>query len=288
MKRILLFIATNLAIILVASVILHLVGFQGMLQSNNIDLNYAQLAVFALVLGFTGSFISLLLSKPMAKWSMKIEILKPGTMSYNQSHLVKAVQDYSNKAGIEMPEVGIYHSSEVNAFATGAMKNSSLVAFSTGLLENMTQKEIEGVVAHEIAHIKNGDMVTMALLQGVINTFVIFASRVIGHFVDRIILKNESGHGIGYLVSVILLEIILGILASIITMSYSRRREYVADREGAELASKESMVAALRKLQALQPGPLPEQMAAFGISGKVGKLWSSHPPLEDRIKALES
>lgn len=289
LTRIFLFLLTNLAVIVVATVVLQLLGFEGVLQSNGVDLDYQGLALFALVLGFAGAFISLLLSKWVAKKTMGVFVLSPydQALAPGEVFLYKMVDRLSDKAGIKTPEVGIYNSPEINAFATGAFKNRALVAVSSGLLQKMREDEIEGVIAHEIAHIKNGDMVTMTLLQGVVNAFVIFAARVVGHFIDRIVLKNEEGHGIGYFLSVIVLEILFGILASVITMAYSRHREFHADAGGADLAGRDKMVAALRRLQTESGGGLPEQMAAFGISGKVGFLFSSHPPLERRIKRLQ-
>jgi len=209
----------------------------------------------------------------------------------DEQWLVDTVRRQAEKSGIRMPEVAIYDAPDVNAFATGMSKNNALVAVSTGLLRNMTRNEVEAVLGHEVAHIANGDMVTMALVQGVVNTFVIFFARIAGHFVDRVILKNEEGHGIGYFVASFIFEIIFGILASIITMWFSRRREFHADNGGAYLAGKENMIAALRRLQSMQPGHLPDQMAAFGISNqksKLGALFMTHPDLQDRIDALQA
>lgn len=290
MKRIGLFLLTNIAVIAVASIVLSLFGVGSTLQANGVDLDLGNLLVFAAVFGFAGSFVSLAMSKFMAKKMTGAEVIQ-SPRNADEQWLVDTVRRQAEKAGIGMPEVAIYHAPDPNAFATGMNKNSALVAVSTGLLHNMTRNEVEAVLGHEVAHIANGDMVTMALLQGVVNTFVIFFARIAGHFVDRVILKNEEGHGIGYFVASFIFEIIFGILASIITMWFSRRREFHADNGGAYLAGKENMIAALRRLASMQPGQLPDQLAAFGISdrpSKLGMLFMSHPPLEDRIAALEA
>lgn len=290
MKRIGLFLLTNIAVIAIASIVLSLLGVGSTLQANGVDLDLGNLLAFAAVFGFAGSFVSLALSKFMAKKMTGAQVIE-NPRNADEKWLVDTVRAQSAKAGIGMPEVAIYDAPSPNAFATGMSKNNALVAVSTGLLRHMTRNEVEAVLAHEVAHIANGDMITMALLQGVINTFVIFFARVAGHFVDRIILKNESGHGIGYYVASFIFEIIFGILASMITMWFSRRREFHADNGGAYLAGKENMIAALRRLQMMQPGELPDQLAAFGISdrpSKFGMLFMSHPPLEDRIAALEA
>jgi heat shock protein HtpX len=290
MKRIGLFLLTNIAVIAVASIVLSLLGVGSTLQANGVDLALGNLLIFAAVFGFAGSFVSLALSKFMAKKMTGAQVIE-NPRNADEQWLVDTVRRQAEKAGIGMPEVAIYNASGPNAFATGMSKNKALVAVSTGLLHNMTRNEVEAVLGHEVAHIANGDMITMALVQGVVNTFVIFFARIAGHFVDRVILKNESGHGIGYFVASFIFEIIFGILASIITMWFSRRREFHADNGGAYLAGKENMIAALRRLQMMQPGELPDQMAAFGISNrpsKLGALFMSHPPLEDRIAALEA
>lgn len=290
MKRIGLFLLTNIAVIAVASIVLSLLGVGSTLQANGVDLALGNLLAFAAVFGFAGSFVSLALSKFMAKKMTGAQVIE-NPRNADEQWLVDTVRRQAEKAGIGMPEVAIYNAPDPNAFATGMTKNKALVAVSTGLLRNMTRNEVEAVLGHEVAHIANGDMITMALVQGVVNTFVIFFARIAGHFVDRVILKNESGHGIGYYVASFIFEIIFGILASIITMWFSRRREFHADNGGAYLAGKENMIAALRRLQMMQPGELPDQMAAFGISNrpsKLGALFMSHPPLEDRIAALEA
>jgi heat shock protein HtpX len=290
MKRIGLFLLTNIAVIAVASIVLSLLGVGSTLQANGVDLDVGNLLVFAAVFGFAGSFVSLALSKFMAKKMTGAQVIE-NPRNADEKWLVDTVRRQAEKAGIGMPEVAIYDAPDPNAFATGMSKNNALVAVSTGLLRQMTRNEVEAVLGHEVAHVANGDMITMALVQGVVNTFVIFFARIAGHFVDRIILKNESGHGIGYYVASFIFEIIFGILASVITMWFSRRREFHADNGGAYLAGKENMIAALRRLQSMQPGELPEQMAAFGISNrpsKLGMLFMSHPPLEDRIAALEA
>jgi len=291
MKRILLFLLTNVAIIAVASIAFSIFGFEGYMAKNGVDLDLKGLFVFSLVFGFAGSFISLFISKWMAKRSMGVQVITdPRT---NQERwLMETVAHQAKIVGIDMPEVGIFPSADVNAFATGARKNSALVAVSSGLLDAMTQDEAEAVLGHEMSHIANGDMVTLTLIQGVVNTFVIFFARIIGHFVDRVLLKNENGHGIGFFISSIIAEIFLGILASTIVMWFSRRREFIADTGGADLAGKEKMIAALQRLQQVheQPSEMPEQMAAFGIRGGLAtgmkKLFMSHPPLEARIEAL--
>ncbi|WP_044410246.1 protease HtpX [Thiomicrospira microaerophila] len=290
MKRIGLFLLTNIAVIAVASIVLSLLGVGSTLQANGVDLALGNLLIFAAVFGFAGSFVSLALSKFMAKKMTGAQVIE-NPRNADEQWLVDTVRRQAEKAGIGMPEVAIYDAPDPNAFATGMSKNNALVAVSTGLLRQMTRNEVEAVLGHEVAHVANGDMITMALVQGVVNTFVIFFARIAGHFVDRIILKNESGHGIGYYVASFIFEIIFGILASVITMWFSRRREFHADNGGAYLAGKENMIAALRRLQSMQPGELPEQMAAFGISNrpsKLGMLFMSHPPLEDRIAALEA
>lgn len=290
MKRIGLFLLTNLAVIALASIVLSIFGVGSTLQANGVDLDLGNLLIFAAVFGFAGSFVSLALSKFMAKRAVGAEVIE-SPRNADERWLLETVHRFADKAGVGHPEVAIYDSPEPNAFATGMNKNKALVAVSTGLLRSMARNEVEAVLAHEVAHIANGDMVTMALLQGVVNTFVIFFARVAGHFVDRVILKNEEGHGIGYFVAAFIFEIIFGILASIITMWFSRRREFHADNGGAYLSGKENMIAALRRLDTMQPGQLPDQLAAFGISdgpSKLGRLFMSHPPLQERIAALEA
>lgn len=292
MKRILLFLATNLAIIVVLSITLRLLGFERILDEQGTGLNINSLLLFASVFGFGGSFMSLAMSKWTAKRFTGAQVIE---MPRNaQEHwLVTTVQRQAKMAGIGMPEVAIYDAPDVNAFATGMSKNDALVAVSTGLLNTMSQDEAEAVLAHEISHIANGDMVTLALIQGVVNTFVIFLSRVIGHTIDRIVFKTEEGHGPAFWVTTIIAEIVLGVLASIIVMWFSRQREFRADAGGASLAGKNKMIAALRRLQlTAEQAHLPDQLAAFGISGGIGSglksLFMSHPPLEERIAALEA
>jgi len=290
MKRIFLFLVTNLAIIVVLSITLRLLGFEGFLDQQGINLDINSLLLFAAVFGFGGSLMSLALSKWTAKRFTGAQVIE--TPHNAQEHwLVSTVQRQAQAAGIGMPEVAIYQAPDVNAFATGMSRNDALVAVSTGLLNAMSQDEAEAVLAHEVSHVANGDMVTLALIQGVVNTFVIFLSRVIGHTVDRVIFKTERGHGPAFWITAIIAEIVLGILASIIVMWFSRQREYRADAGGANLAGREKMIAALQRLQKSVKQPhLPDQLAAFGISGGIGSglksLLMSHPPLEDRIAAL--
>src|SRR5512139_74692 len=294
MKRIALFVLTNLAIIVVLMLFLNIVGavfginFAGV---GGRTLDVGALAVFALIVGFTGSFISLLMSKPMAKWSTGARVIAQPSNAM-EAWLVDAVRAHAQKAGIGMPEVAIYEG-EPNAFATGASKNSALVAVSTGLLQSMSKEEVEAVLGHEIAHVANGDMVTMTLLQGVMNTFVVFLSRVIGYVVDRIVLRNESdAPGIGYYLTTIVLDIALGFLAAIIVAWFSRRREFRADAGAAELmGSNRPMINALARLGGMEPGELPQQVKSFGINSRAGgmmALFSSHPPIEQRIAALQA
>jgi heat shock protein HtpX len=287
MLRIVLFLGTNIAIIALISVIFSIFGLEGVLAENGVDLNLQALLVMSIIIGFGGSFISLLISKWMAKRTMKVHVIKQPA-NQTEQWLYSSVEKLAKKANIGMPEVGLFHSHSPNAFATGWNKNNSLVAVSTGLLENMKDNEVEAVLAHEIAHVANGDMVTMTLLQGVVNTFVVFISRVIGHVVDRVVFKVERGHGPAYFIVSIVAQIVLGILATMITMWFSRYREFKADAGGAALVGKDNMRAALERLQKSQGEPdMPEQMAAFAISaGKVSKFFASHPPLEDRINAL--
>jgi len=289
MKRIVLFLATNLAIVLVLSFTMRILGVEPYLTANG--LNLGSLLIFAAVMGFGGSFISLAISKWMAKKSMGVRVIETPSNS-TEFWLMETIRKYSADAGIGMPEVGIYDAPDVNAFATGMTRNSSLVAGSSGLLRQMTREEAEAVLGHEIAHVANGDMVTLALIQGVVNTFVMFLSRVIGHTVDRVVFKNEEGHGPAFFVTMIVAELVLGILASIIVMWFSRQREFRADRGGASLAGRGAMIAALERLGSLHPQPLPDKMAAFGIAGGTPQGWKrlfmTHPPLEARIAAMRA
>jgi heat shock protein HtpX len=283
------FLATNIAVMALISLVFSLFGFQGLLAQNGVDLNLQALLVYSAVIGFSGSIISLLLSKFMAKRSMGVHIIKQAS-NQTERWLVQVVAQQAERANIGMPEVGIFDHPSPNAFATGWNKNNALVAVSTGLLQSMTKNEIEAVLAHEVSHVSNGDMVTLTLIQGVVNTFVVFLSRVIGHVVDRVVFKVERGHGPAYWIVSILAQIILGILASMIVMWFSRYREFKADAGGAKLAGRDNMIAALKRLKQNQDAPqLPEEMAAFAISaGKVQKLFSSHPPLDVRIKQLQN
>ena len=290
MQRIFLFLLTNIAIMVILSITLRILGVESLLAQNGSDLNLNALVIFSGIFGFGGAFISLAISKWMAK-RMTGAIVIDSPSNNVEKWLLDTVKKQSKIVGIKMPEVAIFPSPQMNAFATGASKNKALVAVSQGLLDSMNQGEIEAVVGHEISHVANGDMVTLTLIQGVVNTFVIFFSRVIGHVVDRVILKNQRGHGIGYFVTTIFAQIVLSILASVIVMYFSRKREYVADTGGADLAGHQNMINALKRIGQKEPEALPEQLAAFGIGEKPKtgwrELWSSHPPLEDRIKALE-
>lgn len=289
MKRIMLFLGTNLAIVLVLSVTMRLLGVEPYLNEHG--LNLQALLIFAAVMGFGGSFISLALSKWMAKKSLGVRVIEAPS-NKTELWLVETIRKYAAQARIKMPEIGIYDSHDINAFATGMSKNSSLIAVSTGLLQQMTREEAEAVLGHEVAHAANGDMVTLALIQGVVNTFVMFLSRVIGHTVDRVIFKSENGHGPAFWVTMIIAELVLGVLASIIVMWFSRRREFRADQGGANLAGRGAMIAALERLARQHPQPLPDKMAAFGIAGGKGsgikRLFMTHPPLDERIAALKA
>jgi heat shock protein HtpX len=293
MKRVLLFLATNFAVLLVISVVFKLLGFEGLLQANGVHLNLGAVLVYAAVIGFAGSIISLFMSKTMAKRSMGVQVIDRPSTPF-EDWLVRTIGRQAEAAGIRMPEVGIFDSPEPNAFATGWSRNDSLVAVSTGLLQHMTKDEVEAVVGHEVSHVANGDMVTLTLIQGIVNTFVIFLSTVIGHVVDRVVFKTEEGHGPAYFIVSIVAQILLSILATMIVMWFSRYREFRADAGGANLAGNHKMVAALRRLQAVhEPNDLPaDQFAAFGISGAMGegikRLFMSHPPLEERIAALQA
>ena len=290
MKRIVLFLATNLAVVLVLTLVLNLLGVGRAVSAEGI--NVGALAVFSLVVGFTGSIISLLLSKPMAKWSTGARVIEHPQNS-TELWLVNTVRRLADRAGIGMPEVAVYDG-EPNAFATGAFKNSALVAVSTGLLQGMNQDEVEAVLGHEVAHIANGDMVTLTLIQGVVNTFVVFLARVVGFFVDKVLLRgnDDRGPGIGYMVTVFICEILFGLVASIIVAWFSRKREFRADAGSAQLlGSAVPMQNALARLGGLQPGALPSSMSASGISGSGGgwgALFSTHPPMEQRIAALQA
>ncbi len=287
MKRILLFVVTNLAVVLVLGVVASLLGVNRYLTANG--LNLGALLGFALIMGFGGAIISLLISKPVAKWSAKVQIID-GTGSADERWIVDTVRKFADKAGIGMPEVGIFPG-DPNAFATGAFKNNALVAVSTGLLQGMTREEVEAVIGHEVAHIANGDMVTMTLIQGVMNTFVVFLSRVIGYAVDSFLNKNSerSGPGIGYYATTIVLDIVLGFVAAIIVAWFSRQREFRADAGAAQLMGRrQPMINALARLGGSHPAELPKSMAAMGIAGGIGKLFSTHPPIEERIAALQN
>ena len=289
MMRIALFLGTNLAILALISVTFRILGIEGLLMQNGVDLNLNALLVYSAVIGFSGSLISLFISKWMAKRSMRVQVIEqPG--SEVERWLVNTVGLQVQQVGIGMPEVGIFDHPSPNAFATGWNRNDALVAVSTGLLQQMSRDEVEAVLAHEVSHVANGDMVTLSLIQGVINTFVVFLSRVIGHTVDRVVFKTERGYGPAFYIVSMIAEFVLGILAMTIVMWFSRWREFRADKGGADLAGRGKMIAALRRLQqAHQPEEIPEEMAAFAINaGKVQKLFASHPPLEARIAALES
>lgn len=291
MKRVFLFLVTNLAIVFVLSIVLHLLGVDRILDQSGTNLNINALLVFSAVFGMGGAFISLAMSKWSAKRMTGARVIE-SPRGEEETWLVSTVKRQAQRAGIDMPEVAIYDGPEMNAFATGMNKNKALVAVSTGLLRSMKRDEVEAVLGHEITHVANGDMVTLALIQGVVNTFVIFLSRVVGHVVDRVILKNERGHGIGFFVTSLIAQMVLGILASVIVMWFSRLREFRADAGGAKLSSRDKMVAALERLKAGHAEPLPDKMAAFGISGGIGhglkRLFMTHPPLEERIAALRA
>ena len=288
MKRIVLFVLTNLAVVVVLGIVASLLGVNRFLTANG--LNLGLLLGFALVMGFGGAIISLLISKPVAKWSAGVKVID-GTGSVDEAWIVETVRKFADKAGIGMPEVGIFEG-EPNAFATGAFKNSSLVAVSTGLLQGMTREEVEAVIGHEVAHISNGDMVTMALIQGVMNTFVVFLSRVIGYAVDSFLRRGDdrsSGPGIGYMVTTVVLDIVLGFAAAIVVAWFSRQREFRADAGAAQLMGrKQPMMNALARLGGLPAGELPKAVEAMGITGAVGQLFATHPPIEERIAALQN
>ena len=290
MKRVFLFVATNIAIVLVLSIVLSLLGVDSILDAQGSSLNMGSLLVFASVFGFGGAFISLALSKWIAKRMTGARVIT-GAETEVEAWLLQTVEHQARQAGIGMPEVALYDSDDPNAFATGMRRDAALVAVSTGLLRGMNRDEVEAVLAHEVSHVANGDMITLALIQGVVNTFVIVASRVVGHLVDRVVFKTERGHGLAFYITSILAQLVFGILASTIVFYFSRQREFRADAGAAVLSGRHKMVAALEKLQRSVDQPhLPEQMAAFGISGKRGsgltRLFMTHPPLEERIERL--
>ena len=287
MKRIFLFLATNIAVMVLLSIVINVLGLNRYLDESGI--NVSALLVFSLVVGFTGSIFSLLISKPMAKWSTGARVLDDPTDG-TELWLVATVQRLAEKAGIGMPEVAVYEG-EPNAFATGAFRNSALVAVSTGLLQSMTREEVEAVLGHEIGHVANGDMVTLTLIQGVINTFVVFFARIVGYFVDKTVFRTERGVGLGFYITVFVCEIVFGILASMIVMWFSRQREFRADAASAGLlGSPRPMMNALTRLGGLEAGELPKSIATSGITSKSGlmALFSSHPPIEERLRALRS
>ena len=288
MKRIALFVLTNLAVVVVLGVVASLLGVNRYLTANG--LNLGALLGFALIMGFGGAIISLLMSKPIAKWSAGVQVIEQ-PRNADEAWLVNTVHNLAQKAGIGMPEVGIFEG-DPNAFATGAFRDSALVAVSTGLLQNMTHEEIEAVLGNEVAHIANGDMVTMTLIQGVMNTFVVFLSRVIGYAVDSFLRKGDdrdSGHGIGYMVTTVVLDIVLGFLAAIIVAWFSRQREFRADAGAAQLMGrKQPMINALARLGGLHTAELPKSVSALGIAGSIGALFATHPPIEERIAALQA
>jgi heat shock protein HtpX len=287
MKRVLLFVLTNFAILIVASVTLRLLGVEPWLNAQGINFN--SLLIFGAAIGFGGAFVSLALSKWMAKRAMGVQLIAT-PKTEREMWLVETVRRQAQQAGIGMPEVGIFDSPAPNAFATGARRNAALVAVSSGLLERMGRQEVEAVLGHEVSHVANGDMVTLTLIQGVVNTFVFVASRVIGNIVDKVVFRNERGHGPAFWITTMVAELVLAFLATMIVMWFSRNREFRADGGGARLAGRMSMVGALEALKRAHTEPLPDKMAAFGIAGGIGqglkKLFMSHPPIEERIAAL--
>jgi heat shock protein HtpX len=291
--RVLLFLATNMAVLVLVSIIFNLLGLEGILAQNGVDLNLGPLLIFCALFGFGGSLISLFLSKWMAKRGTGTYIIEQARNS-DEQWLLDTVKELSEKAGIGMPEVGIFPSEAANAFATGWNRNAALVAVSAGLLKRFQPEEVKAVMAHEIGHVANGDMVTLTLIQGVVNTFVMFLARIIGHTVDRVVFRTERGYGIGYFVVTIVAELVLGFLASTIVFWFSRWREYRADHAGATLTTPTHMIAALQRLQMeqKQPQDLPGELTAFGISEQLKQgfsgLFRSHPPLDDRIRALQA
>jgi heat shock protein HtpX len=289
MKRVFLFLATNFAILLVASATLRLLGVEPWLDAQGI--NFSSLLIFGALLGFGGAFVSLAISKWTAKRMMGVAVItEPRTTA--ESWLVETVRRQAAQAGIGMPEVGVFRSPVPNAFATGARRDNALVAVSTGLLERMDRREVEAVLGHEVSHVANGDMVTLTLIQGVVNTFVFVASRVIGNVVDKVVFRNEDGHGPAFWITTLIAELVLAVLATMIVMWFSRQREFRADRGGAGLAGRESMISALRALERGHNESLPDRMAAFGINGRMAqglqRLFMSHPPIAQRIAALEN
>ena len=292
MKRILLFVATNVAVLLVLSVTLRLLGVDSILDERGAGLDLNSLLIFSAVLGFSGSLLSLAISKWTAKRMMGVRVIEQPSNA-TEAWLVDTIRRQAQQVGIGMPEVGVFETPEMNAFATGARRDNALVAVSTGLLAGMSRREAEAVLAHEVSHVANGDMVTLTLIQGVVNTFVIFLSRVIGYTVDRVVFKTERGHGPAFLITVIIAQLVLGILASMFVMWFSRYREFRADAGGAHLEGREAMIGALERLRQRHSGALPDSMAAFGINNdkrKAGlrRLFMTHPPLEERIAALRS
>lgn len=292
MKRIALFVLTNVAILAVLSIVLSLLGIESILNESGTDLDLQALLVFSAVIGFAGSFISLAMSKWSAKRLTGAKVIE-SPRNATESWLLAVVQRQAEQVGIRCPEVAVYDSPDVNAFATGANRNKALVAVSTGLLSHLSQNEAEAVLAHEVSHVANGDMITMALMQGVVNTFVVFLSRVVGFIVDRVVFRTERGYGPGFFIASIVAQIVLGVLASIIVLWFSRHREFRADAGGARLAGRQHMIGALEALRRIHsPSSLPESMQAFGISssgrrgGLLARLFSSHPPLDERIAAL--
>lgn len=291
MKRIALFLITNMAILLVLSIVLRVLGVDRILDEQGSGLNMNALLISSAVIGFGGAFISLAMSKWSAKRMTGARVIESPSTS-TEVWLLDTVRRQAQQAGIGMPEVAIYDAPDVNAFATGMTRNNALVAVSSGLLQTMTRDEAEAVLGHEVSHVANGDMVTLALIQGVVNTFVIFLSRIIGHLVDRLVFKTERGHGPAFIITSIIAQLVLGILASMIVMWFSRQREFRADAGSARLSGRDKMISALQRLGALHPQPLPDQMAAFGISGTLAhgfkRLFTTHPPLEERIAALRA
>jgi heat shock protein HtpX len=291
MTRLVLFVLTNLAVLVVLAVVLRLLGVDRILDEQGVGLDYRALLVFSAVIGFGGALVSLAMSKWIAKQSMGAHVIDQ-PRNDTEAWLVGTVRQLAGQSGIGMPEVAVYQSDDMNAFATGARRNRALVAVSTGLLQRMRREEVEAVLAHEVSHVANGDMVTLALLQGVVNTFVIFLSRIVGHVVDRTIFRTERGHGPGFIITAIVAQILLGILATIIVMWFSRRREFRADHGAARLSGARPMIAALQRLGAARgPAALPDSLKAFGIRGPyrggLARLFMSHPPLEERIAALQ-
>jgi heat shock protein HtpX len=291
MKRIFLFLATNLAIVLVLSVVAQLLGLDRWLATQGQSLS--ALLVFAAFFGFAGSLLSLAMSKWTAKRAMGVQVIDPQSSNPSEQRVLAIVRGLAQHAGIGMPEVGIFNSPEPNAFATGARRDNALVAVSTGLLTRMSDKELQAVLGHEITHVSNGDMVTLALIQGVVNTFVIVLSRIVGNIIDRAVFRSEREQGPGYFISVIVAQLVLGVLASIIVLWFSRQREFRADQGGARLAGTDSMIGALERLKAMHDNPLPAQLEAFGIGSKkvatgLARLFMSHPSLDERIAALRT